>query len=107
MSIGRERRWDNDFDSSGAVLAVHKEISEVEKPLLNKEILQEQDTYGFFNYIRSMIECGATSVCSEKADPEFLMRNLNRPRQIVLPKSNILSFHKQREVYQFHFRLNA
>lgn len=81
-------KWAHDEpDPLDTMLAVQNDIPEVAEPLLNEEMLHEQETDGFCNYIRSLIESSATSAYAEEVDTGLLLRNLHRPRQIFLPKS--------------------
>lgn len=57
-----------------AVVEAHRDLKKASEPLLNEEILQEQETYGFWNVIQLLIRCVATSVYTEEVDSGLLMR---------------------------------
>lgn len=65
-----------------AVVVEKIHLPEVEEPVPNEEIIQEQETDRFRNFIWSLIEFG-----TEEADEELLIRMLHWARKMVLPKS--------------------
>lgn len=101
---------DDEFDPSTPYWRCKRDLIEAAEPLLNEEILQGQETDGFCNFIRSLIECGATSAYKEEAYSGLVIRTLHRPRQIVLLKilrprvlnlyhQSITAVHPRKEMY--------